>query len=66
MIVKNMAPRGRGLFSVFIGIENFKILLVKNLLTDFNYALVTLYQDCSRNPDLAKTMAARGWGLFSL
>ena len=63
---KNMAPRGRGFFSIYICIENFKILLVKYLLTDFNNALVTLYQECSSNPDLSKNMAARGWGLFSL
>ena len=63
---KNMDPRGRGLFSIYICIENFKILLVKYLLTDFNNALVTLYQECSSNPDLSKHMAARGWGLFSL
>ena len=63
---KNMAPRGRGLFSTYICIENFKILLVKYLLTDFNNALVTLYEECSSNPDLSKNTAARGWGLFSL
>ena len=59
-----MAPRGRGLFPIYICIENFKILLVKYLVTDFNNALVTLYQECSSNPDLPKNMAARGWGLF--
>ena len=63
-ISKNMAPRGRGLFSIYICIENFKILLVKYLLTDFNNAMVTLYEECSSNPDLSKNMAARGWGLF--
>ena len=61
-----MAPRGAGLFSVFIGIENFKIFLVKYILTDFNNALVTPYQECSSNPDLSKNMAAMEWGLFSL
>ena len=40
--------------------ENIKILLVKYLLTDFNNALVTLYQECSSNPDLSKNMAAGG------
>ena len=64
--VKKHGPRGRGLFSIYICIENFKILLVKYLLTDFNNALVTLYQEYSSNPDLSKNMAARGWGLFSL
>ena len=38
--------------------ENIKILLVKYLLSDFNNALVTLYQECSSNPDLSKNMAA--------
>ena len=33
---KNIAARGRGLFSLYICIENFKILLVRNHLTDFN------------------------------
>ena len=66
-----MAPRGSVgaggcLFSVYICVENFKILLVKYLLTDFSNDLVTLYQECSSNPGLSKNMAARGWGLFSL
>ena len=70
-----MAPRGRGLFSVYICIENFKILLAKYLLTDFNNVLVTLFQEYSSNPDLSKNMAAGvggvwgvggGGGLFSL
>ena len=60
-----MAPRGRGLFSVYICIENIKILLVKYLLTDFNNALVTLYQECSSNPYLSKNMAARGGAYFA-
>ena len=33
---KNMATRGPGLFSLYIYIENFKTLLVKNQWTDFN------------------------------
>ena len=65
-VKKNMASRGRGLFSVYICIENFKMLLVKYLLTNFNNTLVTLYQECSSNPDLSKNMPASGWGLFSL
>ena len=36
---KNMAARGRGLFSLYISIENFKNLLVRNLLTNFNIIL---------------------------
>ena len=57
---------GRGLFSVYICTENFKMLLVNNLLTNFNNALVTLYQEFSSNPDLSKNMPASEWGLFSL
>ena len=45
---------GEGLIYVYICIENFEILLVKYPLTDFNVALVTLYQECSSNPDLSK------------
>ena len=67
---KNMADRGPGLFFLYIYIENFKILLVRNQRTDFNIrrnvSLVTLYQDCSRYHDLSKHMAARERGLFSL
>ena len=33
---KNMAIMGRGLFSLYIYVENFKILLVRNHSTDFN------------------------------
>ena len=68
---KNMAARGRGLFSLYIYIENFKNLLVRNRRTDFriicrNVPLVILYQDCSGHLDSSKNMAARGRGLFSL
>ena len=38
---KNMATRGRGLFSPYIYIENFKNLLVRNHWTDFNMILQT-------------------------
>ena len=67
---KNMAARGRSLFSLYIYIENFKNLLVRNHWTDFNIilqkcSLVILYQDCSRHLDSSKNMAARGRGLFS-
>ena len=44
---KNMATRGRGLFSVYICIENFKILLVRNHLTDFN---ITWQECCFGDP----------------
>ena len=40
---KNMAARGRGLFSLYICIEKFKNLLVRNHWTDFNIIL----QKCS-------------------
>ena len=40
---KNMAARGRGLFSLYIYIENFKNLLFRNHWTDFNIIL----QKCS-------------------
>ena len=40
---KNMAARGQGLFSLYIYIENFKNLLVRNQWTDFNIIL----QKCS-------------------
>ena len=36
---KNMAARGRGLLSLYICIENFKNLLVRNHWTDFNIIL---------------------------
>ena len=68
---KNMATRGRGLFSLFICIENFKNLLVRNHWTDFHMIL----QKCSFGDPLSrlfkpfgfvKKMAARRRGLFSL
>ena len=40
---KNMATRGQGLFSLYIYIENFKTLLVRNHWTNFNIIL----QKCS-------------------
>ena len=39
---KNIAARGRGLFSLYIYIENFKNLLVRNSLTEFNVT----WQEC--------------------
>ena len=68
---KNMAARGRGLFSLYIYIENFKNILVRNLWTDFNIT----WQKCYLGHPLprlfksswfVKNMAARGRGLFSL
>ena len=66
-----MATRGRGLFSLYIYIENLKNLLVRNHWTDFHIllqkcSLVTFYQGCSSHLDSSKNMAARGRGLFSL
>ena len=67
---KNMAARGRGLFSLYIYIENFKILLIRNHWTDFDIIL----QKCSFGDPLprlfkpygfVKKHAARGRGLFS-
>ena len=68
---KNMAARGRGLFSLYICIENFKNLLVSNHWTDFHIILQKcsfgiLLQDCSSHLDSSKNMAARGRGLFPL
>ena len=67
MIGQKTWPPGGGAYFpiiIYICIENIKILLVKYLLTDFNDTLVTLYQECSSNPDLSKNMAARGVGLI--
>ena len=66
---KNTAARGRGLFSLYIYIENFKTLLVRNHWTDFNIIcrnapLVILFQDCSSHLDLLKNMATRTGAYF--
>ena len=50
---KNMAGRGRGLLSLYIYTENFKILLVRN----------QVYSSCH---DSSKNMATRGRGFVSL
>ena len=68
---KNMAARGRGLFSLYIYIENLKNLLVRNHWTDSHillqkFSFGDLYQDCSSHLNSSKNMATRGWGLFSL
>ena len=60
-----MTVRGRGLFTLYIYIENFKNLLVRNHWTNFNIILqkclvVILYQDCSSHLDSSKNIAARG------
>ena len=68
---KNMAARGRSLFSLYIKIENFKNLLFRNNWTDFNIIL----QKCSFGdplPRMFKPFAfnekygRQGQGLFSL
>ena len=68
---KNMATRVRGLFSLYIFMENFKNLLVRNHWTDFNIIL----QNCSFGDFLLRLFKPfgfvnkhghQGWGLFSL
>ena len=66
---KNMATRGRGLFSLYIYIENFKNLLVRNSWTEFNVT----WQECCFGDLLPivqafmirqKPWPTWGWGLF--
>ena len=66
-----MAARGRGLYSLYIYIENLKNLLVRNHQTDFNINL----QKCSFGDPLprlfkpfgfVKKHGRQGRGLFSL
>ena len=69
--LKKMAARGRGLFSLYIYIENFKNLLVRNHWTSFNIIFQKCsfgdpLPNCSRHLDWSKNMSARGRGLFSL
>ena len=70
--VKNMADRGRGLFSLYIYIENLKNLLVRNHWTYFHIILQKCSFFCDPLPRLfkpfgfVKKLAARGQGLFSL
>ena len=68
---KNMDARGRGLFSLYIYIENFKNLLVRNHWTDFHIIL----QKCSFGDPLPRLFnrfrfvekhGRQGRGLFSL
>ena len=68
---KTWPPGGRGLFSLYIYIENLKNLFVNNHCIDFNIILQQcsfgiLYQDCSSHLYSSKHMASRGRGLFSL
>ena len=55
--VKNMATRRRGLFSLYIYIENFKNLLVRNHWTDFNIIL----QKCSFGDPLPRFFKPYGF-----
>ena len=54
---KNMAARGRGLFSLYIYIENLKNLLVRNHWTDFNIIL----QKCSFGDPLLRLFKPFGF-----
>ena len=68
---KNMAARGRGLFSSYSYTQNLKNPLVTNHWTDFHIILQKCsfgdsLQECSSHLDLSKNMAARERGTFSL
>ena len=54
---KNMAARGRGLFSLYIYIENLKNLLVRNHWTDFHIIL----QKCSFGDPLPRLFKPLGF-----
>ena len=54
---KNMVARGRGLFSQYINIENFKNLLVRIQWTDFNIIL----QKCSFGDPLPRLFKPFGF-----
>ena len=54
---KNMAARGRGLFSLYICIEKFKNLLVRNHRTDFHMIL----QKCSFGDPVARLFKPFGF-----
>ena len=55
---KNMAARGRGLFCLYINIENFKNLLVRNHWTNFHIIL----QKCSFGDPVPRLF--KPFGLF--
>ena len=57
---KNMATRGRGLFSLYIYIENFKNLLVRNHGTDFHIIL----QKCSFDDPLPRLFKPFGFPIY--
>ena len=54
---KNMAARGRDLFSLYIYVENFKSLLVRNHWTDFHIIL----QECSFGDPLPRLFKPYGF-----
>ena len=54
---KNMAARGRGLFSLYIYVENFKSLLVRNHWTDFHIIL----EECSIGDPLPRLFRPFGF-----
>ena len=54
---RNMAARGQGLFFLYIYIENFKNLLVRNHWTDFNI----LFQKCSFGDPLPRLFELFGF-----
>ena len=70
-VKKTWPPGGRGLFSLYIYIENLKNLLVRNHWTDCNIVWQKCsfgdpVPSCSSHSDSSKNMAARRQGLFSL
>ena len=71
MIRKKTRPRGRGLFALYIYIENFKKIFLSeiagtiSILLGRNVSLMTMYQDSLTSHGSSKTRP-RGRGLFSL
>ena len=69
---KNMAARGRGLFSLYITIQKTLMIFLSETTTPIlikhcrNVSFVTLYQDCSSRHDSSKNKAAWGRGIYSL
>ena len=66
-----MAAKGQGLFSLYIYIEKFKNILVRNHWTDFNINIAEMLfwwpsiKIFLSRYDSSKTKAAREQGLFS-
>ena len=66
-----MAPRGQGLFALYVYSENFKQLLLQNYWPDFeviwhSYSLGGPLPRLFKLFRFVKKMAARGRGLFAL